>query len=188
MQSALKQPDLTEKSQHLPPIEIIELTPRSHGKLCGFLCGGLKTDGKAWLESLLGTVDSDEPSLSSQRYSLIELYYHILQQLIEQRFKLHPMFTDINETLENRAEALSHWCFGFLSGLQHAEIDISKSSVEDVQEIFYRFSDISAIDFDDVDIRAEDEKAFLDVLHYIQSSVITIYQEIAKSETSVLLH
>lgn len=188
MQSSFKQIEPLEQSQHLPPLEIIELTPGSHGKLCGFLCAGLNTNGKAWLESLLGIADSDESNITSQRLSLIELYDHIFQQLISDSFQLHPMFTDSNESLETRALALSNWCNGYLYGLQHAGIEISKSSVEDVQEIFYRFSEISNIDFDDVDIRDEDEKAFRDVLSYIQTSVSTIYQEVAKLTPIAQLH
>lgn len=180
MQSTEQQPDITEKSQHLTPSNFFELTPEAHGKLCGFLCAGLKTDGKAWLELVIGSVELDECICFPQRGMLIKMYNHIFRQLVDSRFEFHPLLVDADENLTVRAEALSCWCYGYLSGLHHAGIDMSRSSIEDLQEMFYRFTEISNIDYEEVDIRPEDESAFMDVLTYIRTSVIHIYQEVAK--------
>ena len=144
------------------------------------MCAGLQTDGKAWLESLLATIEIDEFNNRPSRKMLIDLYNFILHQFIELRFELHPLLATREEDLTSRAEALSNWCYGFLLGLQQTGFDLSKSTIEDFQEIYYRFSEIATIDYAHVDICPEDEHAFTEVLNYIHTSVMHIYQEITK--------
>lgn len=179
MHSTPKEPHLSESVHHFKQ-NLIEISPETHGTLCGFLCAGLKTDGKAWLESLLATIDIEDLNNRPSRKMLIDLYNYILHQFIESRIELHPTISNQSEDLETRAEALSNWCYGFLLGLRQTGIDMSKSPIDDIQEIHYRISDIATIDYEHVDIRAEDETAFSDVLNYIHTSVLYIYQEITK--------
>lgn len=186
MHTTPKETNASESVPHYTQFNLFELTPETHGILCGFLCAGLKTDGKAWLESLLATVESDELNNRPSRKELIDLYNYILHQLIESRFELHPFIATREDDLESRAEALSNWCYGYLSGLQQTGVDISKSTIEDFQEIHYRFTEIASIDYAHVDIRAEDEFAFTEVLSFIQTSVIHIYQEITRKSKTQL--
>lgn len=186
MHSTPKESDPSESVHHFKQ-NLFEISPETHGTLCGFLCAGLKTDGKAWLESLLATIDIENLNHRPSRKMLIDLYNYILHQFIESRIELHPMISNLGEDLETRAEALSNWCYGFLLGLRQTGIDISKSTNDDFQEIHYRISDIATIDYEHVDIRTEDEAAFSDVLNYIYNSVLYIYQEITK-KSNIQLH
>ncbi len=187
MHSTPKETNAFTTLHHLSQIDLFELTPESHGTLCGFLCAGLQTDGKAWLESLLATIESEEFKQRPTRTTLIKLYNYILHQFIELRFELHPLLATQEEELTTRAEALSNWCYGFLLGLQQTGLDISKSAIEDFQEIYYRFTEIATIDYAHVDICPEDEHAFSEVLNFIHTSVLHIYQEVTK-KSQMQLH
>ncbi len=180
MHTTAKEPKVSKAVHHLTQINLFELTPETHGTLCGFLCAGLQTDGKAWLESLVATIEADGFNNRPSRTTLIELYNYILIQFIELRFELHPSLATREEDLTSRAEALSNWCYGFLLGLQQTGLDISKSTIEDFQEIYFRFSEIATINYGEVDICPEDELAFSEVLNFIHTSVLHIYQEITK--------
>ncbi len=175
------------ESVHLFKQNLFELSPETHGTLCGFLCAGLNTDGKAWLESLLATIEADDVAIRPSRKALIAFYNYIFHQFIESRFEFHPAIENKIEDLEMRAEALSNWCYGFLLGMRQTGIDISQSTIDDIQEIYFRMSEIATIDYEHVDIRAEDENAFEEVLDYIETSVLYMHQEITK-KSNMQLH
>lgn len=162
---------------HLNEVTKFEQFAEIQGMLCGFICSGIGTDGKSWMEGILGNIQQSDQNNTLQRLQLINSYKDLSLALQKKEFDLSKEFINPNQPLNFRAQTLSNWCHGFLNGLAQAGISIQEEqSGDDVLLILQRMSDISKFDYDKIEVKEEDEKAFMEVLHYIQLAVTQLYQ------------
>lgn len=148
----------------------------THGLICGFICAGRQTDGKSWLEPILGF--SDAQSSVQSRDILLNLYNHTYEEINSHEFGFNLLLPTDEQPLTNRAQSLSNWCHGFLTGLGLAGVQIKETELEETQDILFRFADIAKLDYETIEVVEEDERAYYELLEYVRMAVLVVYNEL----------
>jgi len=148
-----------------------------HGLVCGFLCGHPK-DTKAWEELVAGKEESEATHVVLQ-----SLYDLSAKQLKEFLFEFQLMLPKDSKDLPERAEALSLWCQGMLTGLKMAEVPLAERKPSELTEAINDLIEVAKMNYEDVVASEEDEVAYTDLVEYIRMLVTYIYQELHEGET-----
>lgn len=152
----------------------------AHGMICGFICAGNKLDGKSWLDPILGRAQNIEKELlASCKLILLELYEISSIKLQSFEFDFELLLPDDEESLQYRAEALSHWCQGFIIALNRIGITEAEMQTQDAKEAISHIFEISKLNYDSIDISENDEEAYAEVMEYVRMAVLMVYSEIA---------
>jgi len=154
----------------------------AHGILCGFICAGKEMDGKSWIEPILGSQTVSNEVLDENRALLLKLYEisSIKLQMFELNFSL--LLPDDSEALQIRAEALSHWCQGFIIALNRSGINLRTAVSDEVRDALKQMLEISKLDYDIIAVNEEDERAYFEVVEYVRMAVLMVYTEIASEQ------
>lgn len=177
MQSLLKHEHLDNNL--LPPELIIkpEQLAETQGILCGFICGGLPGDGKPWMEVLLANLLATDSDLPSNKTTLVELYKKMSEQLANGQFNLRAFLPTKESNLSMRAQTLTNWCRGFMTGLEQTGLSLREEQLsDDMAQAFHRLEAISAINHEEIEIKDPDEHAFSEVVNYLQLATVMIYR------------
>lgn len=141
-----------------------------HGIVCGILCDDKKN--LPWEDLITGAQDPD-----NTHQVLRELYMASSKQLDEFLFEFQLILPQDSIELPERAEALTLWCQGFLTGLKFVEIPISGRSPNDTTEAINDIIEIAKMNYEDVVASEEDEVAYTELVEYVRMAVILIYQD-----------
>lgn len=180
--------DYSDINETIVKIDSPLSTSTIHGILTGFICTGPLSHGKSWLEPLLGKkLSIKEAEIKNKLISLYETTYNIL---LRQDFSFQLLLPAEETDLRERAEALSDWCQGFLTGLAFAGLNIDSHELEEeTKEIFYHLREFAKLDYEDITVSEQDEEAFTELYEYIRSATMMIFMEnnqlIAKNNCSV---
>lgn len=142
----------------------------AQGLIAGVLCG--KDDpGNSWVESVTG--NKDTPAESLQR-----LYDLTQKQLSDFLFEFHLLIPEDSDDLTSRAESLTLWCQGFLTGLKAAHVRLQGREPSDVTEAINDVIEIAKMNYENVVANEEDEQAFVELVEYVRMATILIYQDL----------
>lgn len=148
-----------------------------HGLICGILCGTESNDA-AWNELLTGQEASEE------LLDLLQQLYQVsAKQLDEFLFELQLILPKDSAPLVERAEALTLWCQGFLTGLKVVSIPIVDREPSEETEAINDLIEIANMNYEEVVSNEEDEAAFVELVEYIRMAVILIYQDLHAVKT-----
>src|SRR5262245_63543566 len=111
-------PNYRELDQALSKTTLKLHPSQVHGLVCGILCGKPKSNA-AWEELVTGGKGSPKTHEVLQ-----ELFDASTRQLEEFLFEFQLVLPSDSEDLPIRAEALTLWCQGYLTGLKVAQIQI----------------------------------------------------------------
>lgn len=142
-----------------------------HGLVCGLLCGEAKERDSAWQDLVTG---GDTNKKTHQ--VLQSLYDGCAGQLATFLLDVYPLLPDDDEELPLRAEALSLWCQGVLTGLKMANIQIVGRDPGEVTEAIDDLIEIAKMNYEDVVTSEEDENAYVELVEYVRMALILIYQ------------
>lgn len=148
-----------------------------HGVLAGLLCG--KTNEVAWEELVTG--EKENKAAHPLLQSLFELSQ---KQLNDELFDFQPLLPPDSVSLPERAEALTLWCQGVLTGLKKAEIKMVGREPGDVTEAIDDLVQVAKMNYEEVVASEEDEAAYMELVEYIRMAVILIYQTMHDSAES----
>lgn len=141
-----------------------------HGIVCGILCDDKKN--LPWEELITGSEE-----LEDTHQVLRELYIASSKQLDEFLFEFQLVLPVDSIELPERAEALTLWCQGFLTGLKFVEIPIAGRSPSDITEAIDDIIEIAKMNYEEVVASEEDEVAYTELVEYVRMAVILIYQD-----------
>lgn len=148
-----------------------------HGLICGLLCGNPKKPA-AWEELVTGTKES------TQAHKVLQALYEVTaQQLSEFLFELQLMLPADSESLPVRAEALTLWCQGMLTGLKMTDVPIVDREPGELTEAIDDLVEIAKMNYEEVVASEEDEEAYSELVEYVRMAVILIYQDLREAET-----
>lgn len=144
----------------------------AHGLFCGLLCGTTASQPQ-WQEILLKDQD---PEIDTEL--LQALYAWTMQKLSDFDLEFQLLLPADKKPLPSRAEALTLWCQGFLTGLKFAHVSL-KSKNQDVLEALKDISEIAKMNYEEVaaNNENEDESAYVELVEYVRVAVLMIYQE-----------
>lgn len=145
-----------------------------HGFLCGQVCVSAMPDQDLWMEFLdLQTGDTD---LEFQCHEEIRvLIQDIEAQLRSLEFEFEVMLPGDDSDLNERVEALGDWCHGFLNGFGLGDDGTQPPVSEDGRELLKDITMICRVGLENPD--EEDERALAEIVEYIRSGVMMLFEE-----------
>lgn len=176
----LKLPPFDDFAAVLQPQALPFSPAELHGIMAAYVAAGHVHDGEAYLRALFHH-ESQQPSrlVLLAIFSVFTVTQHHLNQF-ELNFEI--MLPSDDEPLPLRAKCFSEWCEGFMHGLDLAEVDLSDIDDEEVQDALQHLIEFSRMDYSDLDVGEDDEKAFFEVLEYARMAVIRIRDELQSHE------
>ncbi len=145
-----------------------------HGLICGILSGNSK-DTTAWEELIAGD-KTHEPAKTHE--ILQHLYDESKKQLNDFLFDFHLLLPADSSTLPERAEALTVWCQGYLTGLKMVQVKIVGREPSEITEAINDLIEIAKMNFEEVIASEEDEAAYIELVEFVRMAVILIYQDL----------
>ncbi|RDI46502.1 UPF0149 family protein [Aquicella lusitana] len=149
-----------------------------HGLICGILSGNPHSS-EAWEELVTG---GKEPGKTHE--VLQSLYDASAKQLRDFLFEFQLSLPADSETLPMRAEALTLWCQGFLTGLKVAQVQIIEREPSEMTEAINDLIEIAKMNYEEVVANEEDEEAYVELVEYVRMAVVLIYQDLRENETA----
>lgn len=165
----------------LESVKSVVSISEAHGLLCGLLCGTTtkEIDGASWVQSLMDSADPSKSFTKEHLEVLKELFDVTRYKLEEMDFDFELLLPDDNQELPKRAKELGQWCLGFMAGVGLSGIQLDQIQSEDSKDALGRISEISNIQYDMLEIREEDESAYVEVVEFVRMAVIMIYADLA---------
>lgn len=156
----------------------LKLNPSQvQGIICGILCGPADYSTSAWENLVTGGKESAEA-----HHLLQNLYEATEIELNEFLFDLQLVLPDDEENLTLRAEALTLWCQGVLTGLKLVQIPIEARPKGDVTEAINDLIEIAKMNYEEVVANEEDEAAYTELVEFVRMAVILIYQSMHEND------
>lgn len=176
-------PSFSELSKALTGTSLNWHASQVHGLVSGIICGNQAP--KTWEELSIGGEDEKVQSLLQSLYAVSS------KELKDFLFEFQLLLPEDEASLSERADALTLWCQGFLTGLKMAGVDLQAKNLGEASEAIQDLVEIANLNSDDIADNEEDEKAYTELLEYVRVAVILIYQtihQIDENESSPQLH
>lgn len=149
-----------------------------HGLIAGILCGN-PSNKTAWQELV---TDGEE---TPKTHLLLQTLYEISERnLADFLFEFQLLLPPDSDPLPSRAEALTLWCQGFLTGLKLAHVQIIDRELSEITEAINDLIEIAKMNYEDVVASEEDEVAYVELVEYVRMAVILIYQDLREGEAT----
>jgi yecA family protein len=145
-----------------------------HGLISGLLCGQSKVEPDAWEALVTGEGDH-----SKAHGELQGLHEAVHKQLVDFLFEFDLLLPDDDTRLVDRAEALTVWCQGFLTGLKLANVPLTGRDPSELTEGIDDLVEIAKMNYEQVVESEEDEHAFAELVEYVRMVAVFIYQSLA---------
>lgn len=152
----------------------------------GFLCSRLAVRGTGarteWLDQLAAGM---EPANALQRECatiLGSLFDTTWRLLAERQSEFMPLLPEDARPAPERADALAHWCEGFLHGLvsgPHSESLRTRLATEPLSDIIKDMLEIARATAEDSDDEESTEEAYVELVEYIRVAAQLAYEELA---------
>ncbi len=192
MQIQAKSPAFDDFYHLLTQAEVVTSPAEIHGMLCGFICVGPKLNGGFLIDILLRRLDTRPRFMLGSQGAVVGLYDAACRQLSGlQSFQL--LLPDERHELEERAEALSRWCEGFLYGLGLGGSSIEEETPDIIHEALYCIAEIAKLEISHLEVTELDGLAYDEAIEFITHAIPLIYEElthysIESSTRSIYLH
>ena len=164
--------------QILSRAEAMSDAAECHGTLCGFLSGGKPELREQWLNDSLQDLHDCETPVQECRIALEQLHDETHAHLSLPEFGFAPLLPDDDESLMDRADALSTWCQGFLYGLGLAEVGDPQALPHDVREVVEDFAEIAQAGLASGCDGEADEEAYTELVEYLRVGVQLVHDEL----------
>jgi hypothetical protein len=152
----------------------------------GFLCSRIAVRGtgarSAWFAHLATGVEKDKVQAGECGATLEALFTITWRQLAERQSQFVPLLPDDGRPAQERAEALAHWCEGFLHGLvsgPHPETLRTRLSTEPLSDIIKDMLEITRATVDDDHDADDNEEAYVELVEYIRVAAQLVFEELA---------
>lgn len=164
-------PEFDEVTAILDQTEMKLHVSQVHGMVAGIISGDYEEEN--WREAIMG-----EPLVDEVNKVLQRLHDATTKQFIEFLFELEMLLPGEDYSLTERAEALTVWCQGYLSGLQLAGVSIDKMPDAEATEAANDLIEIAKMNYEQVVASEEDEDAYIELVEFVRMAVILIYQSL----------
>lgn len=155
---------------------------QTHGLLCGRLAVAGSDSGFEWLSQVLEGTEANNALRGECETMLGDLFEGTYRQLAERQSEFEPLLPDDEDSPSVRANALAHWCEGFLHGLvstTHGDALKKRLAEEPLADIIKDMLEITRAVADDGGSEA-DEEAYSELVEYIRVAAQLTYEELAE--------
>ena len=172
-------PSFADVSQALNKTTLKLHPSQAHGLICGILCGN-PHNSTAWEQVITG----GGPESAKTHEVLMALYDMSEKQLKEFLFEFYLVLPSDSSSLPERAEALTLWNQGFLTGLKMTQVQLVGREPGEVTEAINDLIEIAKMNYEDVVSSEEDEVAYVELVEYVRMAIILIYQDLQQSDVT----
>lgn len=172
----------------LLPFGALNSPSELHGLLCGKLCGGARLSGDEWLQSAWEFLEVTETPDGQANDEVANLMKVTLAQLDSGNYDFQLMLPDDDTDLEQRTQALSEWCHGFLGGFGSAGIDPEAKFSSDNADALRDMAAIVQAAVDDEQEEEDQEADYFDLVEYVRVVAMNFYAEHYQDDESATLH
>ena len=172
----LRLPDYLSFTEAVASLALPFSASKLHGILCAYLSAGAVREGEAYLRALTSQYHKESPAIRQATFVLFTVFAVTQQQLRDVDFEFELLLPDDDAPLSFRAEAFSDWCDGYTENLVLVGIE-PDSFDEDTHEAFYHLKEFSSLNYDELDISEDDERAFMEISEYTRITVLQIFSE-----------
>lgn len=155
---------------------------QAHGLLCGRLAVTGSAGGSEWMREVLEGSPADDSNRGECEMMLGTLLESSAQQLSERLSGFQPLLPDDAAPAEQRAEALAHWCEGFLHGLvsgAHSKELKARLASEPISGIIKDTLQITRATAGGEDSDETVETAYAELVEYVRTATQLVYEELA---------
>ncbi len=155
----------------------------AHGLLCSRLAVLGADAGTGWLDQVLAGSDPDDVLRRECEILLDALYAYTQRQLSQRQSEFQPLLPDESDSTIIRAEAIAHWCEGFLHGLVSGSPDVGlkkRLADEPLSDIIKDMLQITRATVDEETEEETNEAAYADLVEYLRVAVQLTYEELAE--------
>lgn len=153
-----------------------------HGLLTSRLAIAGTEAGFAWFQQVLEGADTSDTSREDCERLLTALFDVTHRQLSERLSEFAPLLPDDSDSTAIRAEALGHWCEGYLHGLvsvDHGEALKQRLGQEPLADIIKDMLQITRASADDDGDEESNEVAYTELVEYLRVAAQLTYEELA---------
>ncbi len=151
-----------------------------HGELCAMACVLGPAAGAPWVKNVVSGAKSTEGEKRAVADQLDDLAELTLRALDDGDMSLQLFLPDDEESLETRADALGHWCQGFMHGLGATAQSESVLEQGSLAEIIEDFSEITRASFSHDETEEEAEGAYAELVEFVRVSAQLVFEELAE--------
>lgn len=146
-----------------------------HGVITGLICAD-PNNAKGWEELVTGQKET------KKTHDILQLIYEkTAHQLSDFLFEFQLILPSDRTALPDRAEALTLWCQGFLTGLKLKQIPVEGREQSEMTEAIDDIIEIAKMNYEEVVASEEDEAAFMELVEYVRMAAILIYQDLQEA-------
>jgi uncharacterized protein len=152
----------------------------------GFLCSRIAIRGtealSPWLEQLLSGPVNDGAMQGECETALESLFHVTWRSLAERQSDFVPVLPGDERRPAERADALAHWCEGFLHGLvsgPHPEALRVQLATEPLSDIIKDMLEITRAAADEETDEESNEEAYAELVEYIRVAAQLAFEELA---------
>lgn len=151
-----------------------------HGVMCGYLCAGAFQEGEMYLRTLFVN-NKKNSNMQPAMLSIFELYEISKQHIANVDFEFRLVLPDDMFPFPERAQAFGEWCEGFTQGITLAGISADELEEEDSQEALQHLFEFANLDYQNLNIDEDDEKALMEVSEYTRMAILRLSGDIQAS-------
>ncbi len=154
---------------------------QAHGLLCGRLAVAGRSAGREWLDEVTGNLTVADSNRDECEGLLAALLDTSVAKLAERQSAFQPLLPDDAAPAEERAQALAHWCEGFLHGLvsgPHAAALKARLGSEPVSGVIKDLLEITRATAGDENEETVEE-AYTELVEYVRTAAQLVYEELA---------
>ena len=156
---------------------------QAHGLLSSRLALAGAAAGIEWLHLVLEGTDANN-ALRRECEKLLDILFRATYvQLAERLSEFSPLLPDDEEAAATRAQALGHWCEGFLHGLvsaDHGEALKQRLAGEPLADIIRDMLEITRAAVDEDSDDETTEAAYAELVEYLRVATQLTYEELAE--------
>lgn len=156
---------------------------QAHGLLCSRLAVLGADAGTGWLDQVLAGSDPDNVLRRECEILLDALYAYTHRQLSQRQSEFQPLLPDDSDSTIIRAEAIAHWCEGFLHGLVSGSPDVGlkkRLADEPLSDIIKDMLQITRATVDEDTEEETNEAAYADLVEYLRVAAQLTFEELAE--------
>jgi len=158
-----------------------------HGADCALLCRHPASTTDAFI-SLLNALELVKQPGQSLLGALSSLHEATAGQLADDQLRVSVWLPGDDEPLEDRTEALGHWCSGFLAGLASGNELSPEALSEDVSGALTDLAQIAQAEISGDGDSDEEESALMEIVEYVRMVIFMMRDELSPPMPEDRLH
>ena len=169
-------PSYEQVTDALITLRALGTAAETQGLLCALLSAGVSIEASAWVDSLLATHLEPADEVAMAAYNLLMQLFEVTKAYFARaEFELTLLLPEDELPLDVRAEALSEWCQGYLTGLHLLGIDIAHNKHQEIDECLKDLIQMSRLSLSAEDLQDQESEVYLEeLIEHVHVAVLTI--------------